>query len=114
MLVSGCAMKVDKNIYWHSVGKEKSIICKDKETAATMVRFGYSERARFGQALKIRNMYKSNDCLVVNTKDIYNTGVIYKFPIAIEFPESFRGIKKEIKEITYNNNNNYWLIETKK
>lgn len=113
VLLAGCSVGVDKSIYWNSVGEERSLICINKEIAVNMVRFSNTERSRLGQILKIKNMHKSKECIVVNSNDIIKTNVTYKFPLTKEFPEKYRGVRKVIKEITYKNDK-YWLVETKK
>lgn len=113
VLLTGCSVGVDKSIHWKSIGEEKSLICINKEIAVNMVRFSNTERSRLGQMLKIKNMHKSKECIVVNSNDIIKTNVTYKFPLTKDFPEKYRGVIKEIKEITYKNDK-YWLVETKK
>lgn len=113
VLLSACASKLDNKVYWNSIGQENNLICENKDDAIHMIRFSNSERSIVGQALKIRNMNKNKDCFIVDSEYVYKTGVKHKFPLTEEFPESFRGVKKEIEKIFYNNKE-YWLVETKK
>lgn len=113
VLLSACASKLDNKVYWNSIGQENNLICENKDDAIHMIRFSNSERSIVGQALKIRNMNKNKNCFIVDSSYVYKTGIKQQFPLTEDFPESFRGVKKEIEKILYNNKE-YWLIETKK
>ncbi|MBX9837927.1 MAG: hypothetical protein K2X69_06375 [Silvanigrellaceae bacterium] len=109
--LTGCVSNVNNSIVWNSVGENRSLICKDKNISVDMIKFGHTERSLLGQALKVRNMKKKEECFIVESGKIARTGVTFIFPLIDEFPESFRGIKSEIEEVEYKRNK-YWLIKT--
>lgn len=109
--LTGCATSVDNSVFWNSVGDNRSLICKNKNIAVDMIKFGHTERSILGQALKVRNMNKKDECFIVESSKIARTGVTFIFPLVDEFPESFRGVKSKIEEVDYNKNK-YWLIRT--
>jgi hypothetical protein len=110
--LTGCAGGVDNRVFWNSIGNNNSLICKNKDVAVHMIKFGYSERSKIGQALKFRRMLKEDECFIVESQKITRTGVVHIFPLDENFPESFRGVKTKIEKVDYNQNR-YWLIKTK-
>ncbi len=112
VLLTGCANNIEKRAFWHNVGENNVLICKNLETSVSMVKFGNSERSVAGQALKARKMIKSEECKIVKVYETEKTGKVHIFDLTQEFPESFRGVKKQIEQIKYSNQD-YWLIPTK-
>lgn len=112
ILLTGCASNIDNRAFWHNVGENNVFICEDLNTSISMVKFANSERSLAGQALKARKMIKSEECKIVKIYEITKTGQVHTFDLTEEFPESFRGVKKQIEQIRYSNQS-YWLIPTK-
>lgn len=112
VLLTGCASNIDNRVLWHNLGENNVFICKDLKTSISMVKFGNSERSLAGQVLKARRMVKSEECKIVKIYEIKKTGSVHTFDLTEEFPESFRGVKKQIEQIEYSNQL-YWLIPTK-
>lgn len=112
IFITGCASNIDNRAFWHNVGENNVFICKNLNTSISMVKFANSERSIAGQVLKARRMIKSEECKIVKVYEITKTGIVHTFDLTEEFPESFRGVKKQIEQIRYFNQP-YWLIPTK-
>lgn len=115
VLLAGCSgNQVNTTMYNLHEIKGKQVICYQQEEATRLVKMGAGANGKNGkaqQALILANSIKQSKCKIVVAEKVIKTGDLVIFPITDEFPESFRGVKKAVYKVNYENNS-YWLVPT--
>lgn len=112
MLLAGCSgNQVNTTMYNLHEIKGMEVICYQQEEATRLVKMGFSADSKTQQALILGKSIKQSKCKVVDENKVRKTGDLVIFPITDEFPESFRGVKKAVYKVNYENNS-YWLVPT--
>lgn len=112
VLLAGCSSNpVNTTMYNLHAIKGKEVICYQQEEATRLVKMGFSANGKAQQALILANSMKQSKCKIVASEKVKKTGDVVIFPITDEFPESFRGVKKAVYKVNYDNSS-YWLVPT--
>lgn len=112
VLLAGCSSnQVDTTMYNLHAIKGKEVICYQQEEATRLVKMGFTASGKADQALILGNSIKQSKCKIVEHSQVVKTGDLVIFPITDEFPESFRGVKKAVYKVNFENNG-YWLVPT--
>jgi hypothetical protein len=112
LLLAGCSGNpVNTTMYNLHEIRGKEVICYQQEEATRLVKMGFTAKGKAQQAIILGNSMKHSKCKVVDEQEVKRTGDIVIFPITDEFPESFRGVKKAVYKVNYENNS-YWLVPT--
>lgn len=112
VLLAGCSSnQINTTMYNLHEIKGMEVICYQQEEAIRLVKMGFSADSKTQQALILGRSIKQSKCKVVDENKVRKTGDLVIFPITDEFPESFRGVKKAVYKVSYENNS-YWLVPT--